>query len=227
MISLTFDLDWVEDWILEETINILKMYGLKGTFFATHSSELLRSLDERYFEIALHPNYIIDGNSFDGSSFAKLLKIYPNAKGVRSHTLLFGSRFIGDYEMMGLSYESNCFLFMHQGLGVTPRGKKLKTIPFNWSDDKHIELGLDFSVDCLPALDNVGLNVFNFHPIHIFLNTRNPLHYETAKLDFNKPGLSKHINDGVGVRTLFVSLCKEISNRGIVSKTMMEQLSDD
>ena len=69
---------------------------------------------------------------------------------MRSHTLLFGSTLIPELEKANILYESNIFLYMHEKLKQVQRSKNLTSIPFNWSDDKHLELEKEFSLDELP-----------------------------------------------------------------------------
>ena len=57
-----------------------------------------------------------------------------------------------------------------------------------------------------------GLKVFNFHPIHIYLNTENISRYEQAKPYLkDKARLDKSINPGTGVRNLFIELLNHVS----------------
>ena len=96
------------------------------------------------------------------------------------------------------------------------------SLPFNWSDDKHVELGRDYSLDNLPDLKQTGLNIFNFHPVHIYLNTSIQSGYEKAKPFFNKKSFPDFINDGVGIRSLFKGLCKKINQQGIETGLLQE-----
>ncbi len=119
---------------------------------------------------------------------------------MRSHTLFFSSRLLPVLKNMHLKYESNIFLLRHPHLEVVNRTEDIKSIPFNWSDDKHLELGYSHDMSTFPNIHEVGINVFNFHPIHVFLNTSNQDHYFTSKDNFNKAELKKHINNGVGIK---------------------------
>ena len=220
-IFLTFDIDWVADWILEETISILKAHQVKATFFATHESKLLNSLDPKQFEIGLHPNFEKLDGQIDFNTIRELKKLYPNAVGMRSHTLFFSSRLIPILTELDIKYESNIFLFQHEGLHTVTRAEELKSIPFNWSDDKHIELGYRFTTDNMPSFDNDGLNIFNFHPIHVFLNTKNQIQYNKSRSDFNSSELFKHKNgDDDGTKNMLISLCKSVEELGLESKIL-------
>ena len=39
-VFLTFDIDWANDIVLQDTINILNRYKTRATFFATHDTKL-------------------------------------------------------------------------------------------------------------------------------------------------------------------------------------------
>jgi len=209
-ICLTFDTDWVNDFVLQKTVDILRHYKLKATFFATHDSSLLRSLNPECFEIALHPNFETTDGYYDLTTLDSLKTIYPSAVGMRSHTLFFSSRLIPRIETLGLRYESNIFLWHHPNLQVVDRTKNLKSIPFIWSDDKHVELEKAFTLDAIPNLKMGGLKVLNFHPIHVFLNTCSQNHYLNSKKVFNLPEIEHKIYYGQGIRSLFINVCEYI-----------------
>ena len=211
---LTFDLDWADDFILDKTIEYLEKYNLKATFFVTHKSKLLNTLNKNKYEIALHPNFI-KNKKISFEHFLYLKNIYPNAVGMRSHKLFFSSELLPILERNKITYESNIFLFNHLNLSFVKRSKKIISIPFNWSDDKSIELQNSFTLKTFPLKNNQGLNIFNFHPIHIFLNSKSLSNYEKSKKYFNNQKLYNYINKNNGIENLFLILCKEIFTKRI------------
>ena len=225
-VYLTFDVDWLCDEYLSVTLDILKSYGLKGTFFATHKSKLLNALDKRKFEIGLHPNFDKGNGEYDLTVLSELKKLYPEAVGTRSHTLFFSSRILRLLEECSLRYESNIFLLDHLGLNPTKRTNCVTSIPFNWSDDKHIELEREYTLDNLPDLKQSGLNIFNFHPVHIYLNTSVQSEYVKSKKFFNTESFSNCINSGLGIRSLFEGLCKRINQEGMKSGLLKELIGN-
>ena len=78
----------------------------------------------------------------------------------------------------------------------------------------------------IPDIVNTKLNVFNFHPIHIYLNTDKYSRYEQAKNDFNLPSIKKYINDKKGINTLLVSLFKEIKLNKIKTCLLKELINE-
>ena len=207
---LTFDVDWAPDELVAEVVSSLERRGLRGTIFATHDSPLLKSLPKDEFEIALHPNFDLGDGRYDLSALLKLKNAYPTAIGMRSHSLFFSSRMLSLLEECDITYESNIFLEGHLGLHPVHRTRSITSIPFNWSDDKHVELERPFTLDTFPELDQEGLNVFCFHPVHIFLNTDVQDRYVRAKSALKKPELREHVNPSTGIATLFDDLCREL-----------------
>lgn len=215
-IYLTFDTDWLCDEFLKRTVDLLRHYQLKATFFATHESELLSSLPKDQFEIALHPNFDKGNGVYDVDDIRRLKALYPEARGTRSHTLSFGSRLIPILKELELQYESNIYLHKHLNLQATPRSEELLSIPFNWSDDKHLELSQDFTLKELPDFEQAGINVWNFHPVHVFLNTDRYERYELAKSHFNQPAMEAHVNTkSTGIKDLLIALCEKIKSQSI------------
>lgn len=226
-VYLTFDLDWLADEYLSVTIDLLQKYELSATFFATHDSAALRELEGDSCEIALHPNFDKGNGKYDLNELIKLKKLYPEAEGTRSHALFFSSRILGLLEDCGMRYESNIFLMNHLGLQPTRRTQSVWSMPFNWSDDKHLELEESMSVKKLPDLNQKGLNIFNFHPVHLLLNTPNLDHYEKCKPDFNQANFRDFIHSGTGIRNLFVELCEEIKKSNLETCLLKKLVSDD
>ena len=67
-------------------------------------------------------------------------------------------------------------------------------VPYFWEDDVHHLFEWDWNVEKIANCD--GLKVFNFHPIHVFLNTENINGYEIVKNQMqNIEYLRSHIND--------------------------------
>ena len=77
-------------------------------------------------------------------------------------------------------------------------------------------MGLKF-----PSCDELqrGFHVFDFHPIHVFLNTENLSRYERTRLLHQKPDeLLKHRYQGKGTRTQLLNLLNLIENKSNLSK---------
>ena len=100
------------------------------------------------------------------------------------------------------------------------------SIPIFFMDRYYMEYGINgiknFSIDEL-NLSSPGIRVFDFHPIHIFLNTNSLKRYNELKSRYHDfDYLSKNIMEGPGTRTMFIQLLEHISDNGIETYTMSE-----
>jgi hypothetical protein len=210
-VSITLDVDWAPEEAIRGAAGRLEAAGLRATFFATHESAALAALDPDRFEVGLHPNFDRSGDDHR-SPIATLKSLYPAATGARSHDLFTSSRVLALYREQGLSYEANIFLPWHLGLHPVLRFEGLVSIPFNWSDDKHLEFERTPAVTELP-LGRPGLTVLNFHPIHVAMNTRDLAHYAEYKPHYTDwEALADFAGmDGPGIGTLFDELVDHLA----------------
>jgi hypothetical protein len=213
-ICITLDIDWANDEIIEYSTKLLEKYNVKATIFATHESELLKSLEKK-FEIGIHPNFVVNHRE----TINELLQIYPNAIGVRSHGCHQSTNIFRFFISKGLKYDSTTYIPLRENLYPWWRLKKLVCIPFFWSDDTMFYSGLPFDFSQLHLLKS-GLKVYVFHPIHVFANTQSEEHYRTFKAFYHQQ--DKLINfrgKGRGIQTLFVELLKYLQQNNIESYT--------
>ncbi|WLT31794.1 hypothetical protein [Geothrix sp. PMB-07] len=216
MIAFTCDLDWAPDAVLADTLELFAHHGVLCTVFATHATPLLQRTASG-IEVGLHPNFnpLLEGagTGHASSILAELQHHYPGAIGVRSHSLTSSSRLAALFREQGLAYEANTLLPYARSLSPVRLWNGLLRIPFNWEDDVHCLYGRPF--DALGLDLGRGLNILNFHPIHIYLNTETLDRYETARPHFQNPkALLDHRNRSTvpGVRDLLLSLLKEAAH---------------
>jgi hypothetical protein len=231
-VVLSFDIDWVKDEILADTFEILRNYrNVNATFFATHNSIELKKSE---FEIGIHPNFndILEGNSKDSFSrrIDTLLDLYPSSKGFRAHSLTNSSAIYSYILSKGLKYESNVLLPYSANLELLKYPPGLVRIPFNFEDDVHFGFGKPFNLDAT-SFHKSNLNIFNFHPIHIYLNTCSNSHYESSKDFYQDPKrlISKRNHEILGARDLLVSVldfCEENSINIISLFDLYEEVYD-
>jgi hypothetical protein len=221
-VCITIDVDWAPEEVIRDAAGRLEAARLPATFFATHDSAALAALDPDRFEIGLHPNFDRSGEDHR-APIAGLKSLYPAATGARSHALFTSSRVLALYREHGLSYEANIFLPWHVGLHPVPRFKGLVSIPFNWSDDKHLEFERTPTVTEMPV-DGPGLTVVNFHPIHIAMNTHDLAHYAEYKAHYGDwAALQSFVNrDQPGMGTLFDDLVEHLAGGGREVLTLAE-----
>lgn len=218
MIGFTADIDWAPEEVIHETISIFEKYSAKCTFFSTHHSEVLASCNKKLFEVAVHPDFsrVFGGNSEKSiyDILDEILDIHPNAQGIRTHHLIESIELLDTYAAKKLTYESSILLPYMDNLRPFTLWNGLVRIPFNWEDDVHWSYGYSFdTVEFVQSDDE--LNIFNFHPIHIYLNTENKYRYYEAKKHYSHPAKLKSLknNEIKGTRDFLILIlekCREM-----------------
>jgi peptidoglycan/xylan/chitin deacetylase (PgdA/CDA1 family) len=217
MIALTFDIDWAPDAVIEDTLALLDAHGAKATLFATHETAVLDGLDAGRIEVGIHPNFnpLLDGGG--GSVDAvldRMLEAFPAARGVRSHSMTQSSGLLAKFAERGLIYDANHVL---PYLPVQPfrLWTGMVRIPYNWEDDVHWLYGRSFD-DAGIDVDGWPLCVFDFHPIHVYLNTESADRYAAARAHYQDPrrlaGL-RNTTSTPGARDMLLGLLRRMAER--------------
>lgn len=185
---LTFDLDWAIDPAIELCLDMVEEAGVAATFFVTHETPLLsRMRANSRWELGLHPNFnpLLDGSAEQGAIRAadvleRLRQVVPEARAVRSHSMTQSSRLLDVFRDFGLTHDVNHFLPAHVGIALRPfrHWNGLVRVPYCWEDDVALHYG--DGPDVL-EIARRGFAVFDFHPIHVALNTRSIAHYESTR----------------------------------------------
>ena len=225
-IYLTFDTDWAEEEVLRDTIDLLDARNVAATVFATHASPLLAELSRHpRIEVGIHPNFngLLDAGPRDqdaGTVLARLHEVFPKATSVRSHSLVQSSRLQFLFAGRGLRFEVNQFIPSWSGVTCKPYREisGLIRVPYFWEDDVHVmamEQGLAPSWNADAMLDRDGLKVFDFHPVHVFLNTERLDRYEQSR-DVHRDAarLVRHRCPAQGTRTFLNDLIERGLARG-------------
>jgi len=188
-VFLTFDIDWASDDVLNSTIDLLEEYNVEATFFVTHSTPVLARLrSNNLFELGIHPNFnkILSGD--EDKSYIQIideiLEIVPEAVSVRAHALAQSSYISNEYQRRGLLYDLNTLIPVSAGFLIKPflSSHNLITIPFFFEDDTYF-----FAEDARNNIEDYYtdnpecIKVFNFHPIHVYLNTYSSEQYNQSK----------------------------------------------
>jgi hypothetical protein len=221
-IFLTIDIDWVNDEILEDTINILESHDVYATWYVTHQTKLLDRLRENpKFELGIHPNFnwLLEGIKDNGANTREvtenLLKIVPEATSVRSHSMTQNSRILQTFSALGLTHDVNTFIPANNGVVLQPwlDWNGIIKIPYCWEDDVFcIYESIGYPVlDIQESVKQAnGVLVFDFHPIHIFLNTEVMKRYEHSRNLHDKPiKLIRERYDGFGTRDRLLELLSQ------------------
>lgn len=184
--ALTFDVDWAPEAVIQDTLEILNRHNIRAVFFATHQSDAVQAASRDGHEIGIHPNLqpLLRG---EGGDFRKIIgdlkSIYPQAIGIRTHGLVSSSNLLLEFAGMGFQYDSNIFLPGQQVLPFKMQNGFLR-IPFHFEDDVHFSFGRSFNFNPNDFSASTFV-VFNFHPVHVFLNTEKEETYNKAKQHYH------------------------------------------
>ena len=187
--AITLDIDWAPDVAIDYAARALLSRGIPATWFVTHASPAIERLREtpELFELGIHPNFLpgsTHGNSVD-DIIAHCMNLVPEAKSVRTHALVQSTPLL--MKLMALTeLENDLSLFLPYAEHATPveyclGGHQLLRIPYVWEDDIEMEQPRPhWNPDqVLSRCD--GYVIFDFHPIHIFLNSPSMVPYTKAK----------------------------------------------
>ncbi|GIV33638.1 MAG: hypothetical protein KatS3mg031_1173 [Chitinophagales bacterium] len=225
-IFLTFDIDWACDEVIRDTLDILEEHQVRATFFVTHSSSLLNSLVEHpLIEIGLHPNFnnLLNGqgNQSVQTLLEELQRAFPAAVSIRTHSLMQSSVIFNVFARAGMKYDLNMFIPFWSNIICYPYKEinGMIRVPYMWEDDVHtiaLQNGLDTDWSVHKYLTRPGIKVFDYHPIHVFLNTETLERYNQSR-EFHKDPLRllEFRNNGKqGVRTFLTDLIAQARNSG-------------
>lgn len=208
-VFLTLDIDWAHDEVLAESIDRVEAAGVAATWFVTHDTPLLARLRANpAFELGIHPNFnpLLAGDTRAADSaeavLRRLLALVPEARSVRSHSMTQSTGLLDMFRQAGLTHDCNHFVPHQAGIALRPWAlwHGLTKVPYFWEDDLACAYGTALPPADSPAL--AGLQVYDFHPIHVFLNTEDLDRYERTRPLHRQPAeLRAHRHAGAGVRT--------------------------
>jgi hypothetical protein len=210
----SLDIDWAPEEVIEDSLALFDEYGINCTVFCTHKSGVIDNIrNAKNYEIGIHPNFMplmTEAKGNVNETIKNLLDIFPEAKGVRSHSLVHSSRIDIIYKDFGFNYHSSTFLPYWSKIYPYKLWNELVCVPFNFIEDIHYRYGKDYA-NCEIDLRNNPLNVITFHPVNIFLNTDSLDTYTRASKYYHEPKeLLRFRNTKVkGTRDLLVDMLKQ------------------
>src|SRR6266550_1164121 len=226
--ALTLDVDWAPDFMIDFAAASLVENRVRATWFVTHASPALARLRAHpdLFEIGIHPNFF-PGSTHGDSPAAVLrhcLNLVPEAVSIRTHGL-FQSTALLELVMHETAIMTDASLYLPRAKRLGPieyewARKTLLRVPHFWEDDFEMERRSP-CWNLAPLLnDNYGLRVFDFHPIHVYLNSSTTSAYQQlkqavpnlAELTIDQANGAKHIE--TGTQTLFNELVTHLSKTG-------------
>ena len=221
-ISLTFDTDWVDELAIIYVVNLLNKYDQNATFFATNKYEIFSDNGFTH-EIGLHPNFnnlLNKGEKSFKEIIDEIHSIYPSAKGFRSHSLTTSSHILAYFKELGFAYDSN--IFHPKNISGYHDHSGLYRFVHNYVDLGHLIEERELKIDNM-NLSKSNLNILDFHPIHIYLNTPSVEYYNKYKTHTNSKHLSDFINKyDFGIGDLFIELLKYMRKNNIKSNSLIK-----
>lgn len=212
---LSFDIDWASDEVLNYVIDIVEEAQVKCCFFVTHNTPVLERIrKDKKFELGIHPNFnpLIQNNSTKSADeiLTDLKAIVPEATVFRSHSLTTSGSFLGLYKKHGANYLSNYMMNGVKNIQPFYQVNGQIEVPIYYADDG--ELFLTSNPD-IPRKKtpfdkpNDGIQVYNFHPIHVALNCTNIDDYQQSKneaLDVQR--INYYSENRVGIKNKLLEL---------------------
>ena len=222
---LTLDTDWCTEEILEFAIALFHERRLPCTVFATGPYAALQSGDTAMLEIGLHPNFNPGTPESFGEKLQALRRLYPRAVGVSSHAMVSGTILLDLFKNSGLFYDRNILRYKDAAAEAFVYHNGLLRLPVFWEDDIWftLEPGARFSAGML-GRENFHL-IFNFHPIHLFMNTASAEHYQAFKPhqhDLQK--LAPHRRADYGALSFFEGLAAYMQQEGLAAGLLRDFL---
>lgn len=213
-VFLTIDVDWAHEEILQYTIDLLRGADISSTWFVTHESAVLSNLrGDNRFELGIHPNFnfLLEGDSRNGRNvnevIERIMAVVPDATSVRSHSMTQSTVLLQRLRDAGLTHDANQFVPAQSGIELRPwtLWNGMIRVPYLWEDDVHCMYGDALQLSDLMRMG--GLKVFDFHPIHVFLNTESLDRYERTRPYHQYPEeLIKHRYLGYGTCSRLLEL---------------------
>ncbi|MEN5396085.1 hypothetical protein ABE612_01140 [Achromobacter xylosoxidans] len=214
-IFLTLDIDWAEDFVLADTIALLERAAVPATWFATHPTPMLERIRANpLFEIGVHPNFnplLFSGASGDAGTVVRdVLALAPGCRAVRSHSVAQSTGILAAFSREGLTYDCNMLIPWDAGMTLRPWRyweAGMVRVPYLWEDDVACLYGWPLDDDTDYWYQPEGINVLDFHPIHLYLNSVSLDRYEMSRADHrNETRLCGFRHDGAGTRTFLQKL---------------------
>lgn len=221
---LTLDIDWCPDYMLDWVVELLISLEVPAVFFVTHNTPILQKIRlNSLFALGIHPNF--NPGSTHGKTIEEIyqhvLEIVPEARVARSHSLNISSLHL-DYLMRetNIVVENSLLFPLYKNADFCTyeqAGNKIYRVPYIFDDYYALNSKKAFSFFTSEAEELQGeLNIINFHPVHLYMNTTSISNYALQKqhifCDRNKVPLNSAPIQ-FGARKMFCDLLKVIHTK--------------
>lgn len=228
MICITFDTDHMNEARMAEFLERIRFPGA-GTFFCTQHYTCLESTSH---ELAPHP--ILEAGEDWSAELQRMRQLFPSAIGWRSHSCVFSHLLAEWLSTNGYRYVSTNDQFGQNGIQPVRHPWGLWHFPIFYMDNMDFsssvfwagEDGGPFSESFVDkALKHDGVYVFDFHPIHLLLNSPDREYYFSVRDRF-KAGedIDRLTFKGPGTATFFERLSTGMERSGAQSLTLGKAL---
>ncbi len=228
MICLSFDTDHMSEERMREFLAEFSLPG-EGTFFCTGAYDSLAATGH---ELCPHP-FLGPGNDWN-EELTSMRRMFPAARGWRSHSCVFSHTLAEQVAGLGYIYASTQDDLGSANLRPHRHAWGLWQMPIYYMDN------LDFSHPRFwpdsshrpfdpavieTALRSDALFIFDFHPIHLMLNSHSAESY-FARRDAFKAGadIAELRCPEPGVRDFFFSLVEAMTGAGVRSHSLGDAL---
>lgn len=209
-IAITFDTDWAPDWCIRLCFDLCREAGIGATFFATNPTLILKEIaDDPHFEVGIHPNFFSNTTQIlpdilppqrqkiledEMTRIAAVLeycrRTVPNARAMRTHGLWRCSSVYVYIEECCPTIKYDVSNFIPSPHFVSPWTTRYSSkvhrpliyIPYEWEDDISYLILKNYPY-IKPG--KAPFRIYNFHPIHVALNTYNMAIYNFFKKTYN------------------------------------------
>ena len=215
---VTMDMDWACDGVLADTIDLVDSLGIPVTMFVTHDTPMLKRLrEDPLFTLGIHPNFLPHLGGQSAKSYREtiedLMKIVPEAKVIRCHAIIDATPILVTAKELGFEADYNLFIPFSSGITLKPfrHFSGITRYPYFYEDDAWALEDGAASPEAHLAAD--GLKIFNFHPIHLYLNTETMERYNRAKAYYHDfPKLKEFVNEGgpMGARDFLLAIADSV-----------------
>lgn len=228
MLCLTFDSDHMDEARMAEFLGTVEVPGT-GTFFCTQP---YACLEGAHHEVGPHPTLESGGDW--RAELERMRALFPKARGWRSHSCVFSHLLAEWLAGNGYRYASTNDQFGHKGIQPVRHPWGVWHFPIFYMDN------MDFSSPCFwgeeadgpfsermieTALGDDGIYVFDFHPVHLLLNTPDRNHYFAARDRFKAgEALEGLAYPGSGTRSFYDRLCRAMQRQGRESLSLDQAL---
>ena len=183
-VCLTLDQDWCSSATLNYAVEFITKHNLPVTVFVTDFGR--EWISTEYIEYGVHPNFLT--NSTHGENIECIVtlakKSVPKCRSWRSHSLYQSTRLTDTVsELTDWDIELNNYLpeYTDQIVSQFPSSRVMNRLPIHWEDDLELRRSKE-AIDFLrEPKSQEWFSIFNFHPIHLAINSVNMNVYNDLK----------------------------------------------